>query len=176
MPGRPPWSTPGTRDGNERVASEITTFKQLDTKRKTYNQTGDVAIGEEESVQIYAPSGAIWRVVGVSVHIYPPENSSGTAATSGDHTLYFRNLGGEWYEAALEGKSHYDSPLRLANGNWYNADKKQKPNDGGAQLAQMRSFRLTSDDPLTVSYRNDTDVTQTQTRNIALAVIEEMVE
>ncbi|MDS0243938.1 hypothetical protein NDO74_21815, partial [Haloferax sp. S2CR25-2] len=90
MPGRAPWSTPGTSGSNDRVASEITTFKQLNTKRKTYDQTGDVAVGEEESVQIFAPSGTIWRVVGASAHVPAPENSSGTAATSGDHTLYFR--------------------------------------------------------------------------------------
>ncbi|MDS0243960.1 MULTISPECIES: hypothetical protein, partial [unclassified Haloferax] len=128
------------------------------------------------SVQIFAPSGTIWRVVGASAHVPAPENSSGTAATSGDHTLYFRNLGGKWYEAALEGKSSYGNPLRLANGNWYNADRNQKPNDGGAQLAQMQSFRLSSEDPLTVSYRNDTDMTQSQTRSIALAVVEEAIE
>jgi len=170
MPGRPEFSNPGMKGGNDRLSSEITTARQKSAKRKEYNQTTELPSGEKEQVEIYAPAGTIWYVRSVSFQANAPPG-----ATMDDHRLFFLNPGGMWHEAANEGKASYNEPIRFSNNSYRNADISQEPSDTAAQVEISSNFVIDENRPLTVDYTNRTDVAQTEARNIALAVVEETI-
>lgn len=157
--GRPQFAASGTNKSGEKVAVS----DRPDVKESDQTQSGSVASGATESVDVFAPTDTIWRVVAFKTII-----NADADATSGTHKLRIDAFGIQY----LSGKSNHSSSIVFNKGRWENADSNQAPSGNVEQQAQMRALRADEDSAITLAYDNNTDAAQENNRQHKLIVEE----
>lgn len=160
MPGRPDFSQPGTKGASETVAVQ----ERPEIKDITAHGSGDIASGDTEVQEVYAPTGKVYDLVAWDFHV----DGIGSA-TSGNHLCILRTVGDI---AQLRGNSNYDTRVRWFAGYWKTANVDKEPPDHATAKTTVQAVQATENAPIKVEYRNQTDATQTDTRNIYLVVEE----
>lgn len=158
--GRPELSTPGTRSSGDNVAVQ----DKPNIKTIEIDNTDTLPSGANENTYIYAPEGAVYRVVAMSYDVDEPANSS-----SGTHFMYLTS--GESV-LVTRGEASYNLRLRFSRHFWKNADNQVDPTNEAAQASAVQSCVADSEAGLRFSYYNQTDVDQTNSRSIRLVVEE----
>lgn len=158
--GRPQFSQSGTDGGGQTVA----VTNRPEVKHIKVDGSGSVASGGMESLEIYAPSGSIYKIKSLSLYA-----RNDADATTGDHEFKVRPLD---QVDTITGKSNYNTYLTFQRGAWKTADLEQFPSNEAAQQSCVNSLRATENSALTVRYYNNTDVTYDRIEN-AQVVVEE---
>lgn len=160
MPGRPPWSQAGTDKGGQTVAVNNRTEKtHLDV-----SQTGSVAAGADEIIEVYAPSGSNYRVVDLLLLVTADGN-----ATAGSHSIFLRTAGS--FNSGGIG-SNYTDKIHWGKNSSISATNDLSPANDGDFAEMCRSLWATDENPLQIEYSNDMDVAQDNKRRIELVVEE----
>lgn len=160
MPGRPEFSQPGTQGGGQTVA--VNDRPKLTTVKKT--NTDEVPAGQSESTDVYAPSGAVYNVVGMSFRAKEPSLSG---ATTGTHQINIYSMN---QVIMLVGKSDYQTEVYYNYGAFQNANQSQSPSDATAQAMAPGQLMADENGPITFTYINSTDVATTETREYTLVL------
>jgi hypothetical protein len=161
MPGGgPPWSQRGTKGGGQTIAVN----NRPKIVRKDLTQTTTLASGASETVELYAPSGSVYKIRALAITCDVP----GTA-TDGTHYFQIRSLGNV---AVLLGRSDYTSHLMWNNGHWFTANVRQEPNTEAAAIESIHGTMATADNPIRIEYWNNLDVDQTNERSIEFLIEE----
>lgn len=165
MPGRPDFSQEGTQGGGQHIATQNRPNLHL----KDFTQTGNVAAGNTERVEIYAPTGSIYQFGGMRLkHVL-----EGTEA-SGKHSFRIYSMddasGGL---SVLLGESGYTTDLGYYWSDWQKADSRTLPSNVQALQKAVQSLMASDAQPVAIEYTNDTDVTQTKDRQIRFTIQEE---
>jgi len=113
-----------------------------------------VQAGTEENIDILAPEGYIYEIVNGIIHVSPPDG-----ATSGEHSILVIALSSFTITKAV---SSYNKYVWFYSSNWISADIDAQPSAN--QLHALQSASADEDSPITIRYRNDTDVAQTDLR------------
>lgn len=154
MAGGPPWSQRGTNGGGQTVAiNDRPAIKQVDK-----DQSGDVGQGNTEVVDIFAPSGSLYKVS--SMFLKAPADADWT---SGSHD--FRVISTQGQKVML-GKSTYQDRLEWNFSNWIKATSSKTPSDNAATLMALHNVKATESESIRVKYNNNADAAQENTRNI----------
>lgn len=160
MPGRPPWSQPGTQGGGQTVAVN----NRPEIIGKHYEQSANLAPGAAEETAIFAPSNSVWKFRSAYIFVPAPES-----ATTGSHQYEVRTTQGIM---PLKGTSTYDTACVFHGLTWTAANSSKKPTTESAQEGAVRSLMATENQPVKVKYVNETDVTQSKKRKQNIAVEE----
>jgi len=150
MPGRPDFSQPGTDGGGQTVAMQ----SRPEIVNIDESTTDSVASGTVERIDIYAPTGSVWNLLGA--YMTAPDPSS-SGATTGDHTILCETAGQVRF---LRGVSEYNERVSFDNGHWKRANKTEEPDSAGGQQTAIQAARADENKPLTIKYLNDTDSSQ----------------
>lgn len=159
MPGRPDFSQPGTVGSGQTVA--VTERPEIVTVDAS--QTGSVSAGVTETTEVYAPIGAVYRVVGAKMRV-----PSDATATTGDHRIFLASGGVE----SVEGVSAYSSEVFWNHYEWQTADIRARPSNETSKLTALQSLKATENTPMKVKYHNNTDAAQDNDRSYTFVVEE----
>lgn len=157
MPGRPPWSQPGTDGGGQSIAVN----DRPDLVADDYTQTGSMSASSIETTEVYPPTGSIYNVQAMYIKV-----PSIAAATGGNHHVRIQE-GDKPY--VLEGDSNYDTIIRWDFSQWMDAGT-QNPSDPVAQGNAVRALRSDSAIPIKFVYYNGTDAAQDGDREYQLVL------
>lgn len=160
MPGRPDFSQSGTAGGGQTVA--VTERPEIIDNDVT--KTANVAAGDVERVEFYAPTGAVWE----AQNLYLDAPSDGDAA-SGDHRFTVQSASGF---TVTRGVSNYTEAVRFSLSHWKAASNSSSPSSDEAQLLAVQGLIATENKPIAVRYVNKMDVAQEKTREYRLPVKE----
>lgn len=161
MAGRPDFSTPGSQGSGQKIAvSQRPEINAVDN-----SQSGSVASGTTESVEFYAPAGAIWNFRAADLRVSAPSGTS-----SGNHYMEVSSIGGT---LLLRGISTRTSDINFAGTAFKTADSDQSPGTQDAQTLALHSATATENSPVTYTYYNGTDVAQNNGRTYKAVVEEE---
>lgn len=161
MPGRPPWSQPGTEGGGQTVATQ----ERPEVSSVIESSSTQLASGDRENFNFYAPAGSIYRVKAMKLDCAVP-----SGAANGSHRFTVRPLG---QMISLWGESDYTERVQWEYSHWYYANYKKLPPDGSAAIEQLNQLVATENSPIEVEYVNNLDVATSQNRRIQF-VFEEM--
>lgn len=158
MPGRPPWSQPGTEGGGQTVAVQ----NRPNVVTKKVDKTGTVSSGGgTELVEIFAPTGSVYELTALWVQADEVSN-----ATSGKHGL---TVSMPQSVQVLRGKSTYSDVVRFNKFYWEKASDLIEPDTGAGQARAAQSVIATEDKPMQILYSNDTDADSNGTRTHRMA-------
>jgi hypothetical protein len=150
MSGRPDFSQPGSQGSGQTVAvsnrPKITKVEQTGT--------ATVGSGNNEIIELYAPSDAIYRAINMRLELgagVAPSNP-----TSGAHEFDVLPAALDASEIMM-GSSTFDAGLRWKYSEWDMANDRQKPTNGAAAFNAMKSLVATEDQPIQIYYKNKTD-------------------
>jgi hypothetical protein len=150
MPGRPDFSQPGSRGSGQTVAvsnrPKITKVEQTGT--------ATVGSGNNEIIELYAPSDAIYRAINMRLELGRGEAPS--TPTAGTHEFDVLPAALSASEI-MKGSSTYDTGLRWKYSMWDLANDAKRPVNGGAAFNAMKSLVATEDQPIQIYYKNHTD-------------------
>lgn len=156
MSGGKPWGTRGTLGSGETLAIN----NRPDVQTLDVSQTGSVASGSTEKVEVYAPTGSVYEFRNVKFQVNADAN-----ATSGDHQIQVRPVN---QMAALRGKSNYNTKVQADGGGWRTADLIDWPQTEAGFMATINNLRATDSKALTLTYVNNTDAAQDNERTYQL--------
>lgn len=156
MPGGKPWHQRGTGGSGETVA--VTERPEIATIDAT--QTGSVTAGTTETVEIYAPTGAVYRPVALNINIV-----ADATWTTGDHYVIVRTAGDL---NAMLGKSTYAADVRFQYGEWETDDSGQPATSAGQQ-AVLSNLKATEKSPIKLRYKNNGDAAQDNDRKYSFS-------
>ena len=157
---RPEFSQAGTNGGGQTIA--VNQRPKLHTLN--LSQTREVVAGDTSTTEIYAPQGSTYQIEGAFLQV-----SGVPSSGSGRHTFDLKPMGSL---ISLRGVSSYSDELRWQFSHWSSATQTKLPADESAAMSAMRDLRATDSKPITVTYFNDTDSTQTEQRTIKFVVSE----
>ena len=161
MPGRPDFSQAGSQGSGQVVATtdrpELVSISQV--------ETSDLPAGTTETVDIFAPSGSIYRPLNVDLSVASPSGSS-----NGIHQLTLNSLDAV---TATFAESNHGDDLRLTTGKWRKATSKKEPTTESAIRASIESLVATENSPIKILYLNDTDVVQAKDRSYEFVMQED---
>lgn len=136
--------------------------ESLHTKDLTDN--AQVAAGADQFVDFYAPSGNIGVLQSIKLLTTAPPN-----ATSGTHFMLVSSsatMGGY-----IKGISSYNQQIYWNRFEWINADNDKEPSDGSAAANAIKDVFFDDVTSLRIQYENDTDVVQTNIRDIEITYL-----
>jgi len=140
--------------------------KKLKMVYKNVDQTTTVASGTSEIVTITPPTGRIWRLMGIWIHVDPPPG-----ATSGTHTFGI--------SAQYMGLSHADWPYTSKAGffkyYWRYSPSAQEPPTNDLVLHGLFRMIFTKENWFKFGYINNTDADQTNARTYRVVFQEETI-
>jgi len=125
-----------------------------------YSVSSTLAAGASEEIEIYAPSGYIYKTENVYLRAYAP-----SGATSGQHFIKLQSLGAIH---VVKGTSNYDRLVEFIYSHWLSAGVQAWPPDD--QLLAVQSCVSDENRPIKAIYDNQTDADQTNARVIQLVV------
>jgi hypothetical protein len=125
--------------------------------------TRPVASNAVDTLRLDPESGPPMTLVGLQVEADPV-----VPATAGSHTVEVALDAGDEPMPLIEGTASHDQPLRFHGLAWREADRGTTPVDETATLLTVRGAPVSDDTGLVVSYRNETNARQTQTRTARL--------
>jgi len=162
MSGRPDFSQPGSQGSGQTVAvSNRPELVYEDIKKNTQVASGDI-----ERVELYSPTGTVWDVQNMRLHVTAPNNGE----TSGKNGLRVFSISGSI--GVVMGESTYNKDVDWKFGKWVSADNLQRPQSEEAQVAQKQLAQATEKSPLIFQYDNQTDVSNSETRQYRVVVEE----
>ena len=137
--------------------------RRLAVTQASYNQVLNVAAGADITIAVTPSAGELWRVKSLYIDLVAP-----AGAGSGSHYIavrpYFNANGTE----ILRMTSNYNVALTL----WRNLIQTATtplPANAAEQMRAVQELVMTADAPLTIYYKNDSDVAQVGTIAIRLA-------
>lgn len=153
MPGRPEFSQPGTEGGGQTVATQ----DRPEPVDFSVDTSETIAAGENETVEINPPEGAVYRLIALYTRADPVD-----AATDGRQEMRVRPLA---TFMATRARATYDQPLSFESGHWIKADVQEDPPEKSAQQLAIQELIATKDSPIQIEYINNTDADQTANRS-----------
>lgn len=150
--GRPQFSQAGTAGGGQHIAVN----NRPEMVAITSENTASIAAGTNESVEIYAPTGSVYRAQAMQITVPSPGGSSGS------HSAIVYPMG---HINVTAGGSGPASDLKFANMEWAIANDRQDPSDGASQSMIAQNLTATENAPLEILYKNNTDVSQDNSRD-----------
>lgn len=160
MSGGKPWSQRGTKGGGEHIAVQ----ERPSLVSLNLDQTTSLASGGVEKVEVYAPSGSVYRLTNTRI-VIPADGTW----TTGDHTLQFRSVGGR---QVLHGRSDYATKIQFQFAEWVSANVQKWPTTAAAQQQVLSSVSADENNALVLQYHNDADAAQDNAREIELILDE----
>lgn len=157
--GRPQFAQAGTFGGGQTVA----TTNRPELKAANLDQSTTVGSGDQENIEVYAPTGSIYRVVGMLIDI------DGISGATSYHRCELKSVGNS---TILKGRSGATDPVEFFGSTWQSATNVAQPGTGDCSGA-VRCLRATESSPLTVFYYNGTDSSQSNSRRYRLTFEEE---
>lgn len=154
MPGKQ-FATPGTKGSGETVAVS----NRPEVAKVTATQTGSVGSGNNEFTYVYAPTGSIYRVRSLAMHV----PADGTA-TTGKHIVSMRSANLSSLQD-LQGRANYNTDLQFQWSHWLSADVAAYPPNGAAAKMAVESGIATEDSAIGFKYVNETDAAQDNDRD-----------
>lgn len=127
-------------------------------------QSGTIGPGDEEEVEIYAPSGSVYFPQ--AIHIRCEEIPD---ATTGFQWMIFFTSGGV---KVASGRASFDNNLIYQYQSWASADVTQQPEGDSGQARVPSALAATENQPIRFRYFNETDHEQPEDRTIELTVKE----
>lgn len=152
MPGRPDFSNPGTQGSGQAMAVQ----NRPTISNVSSTQTTSVASSTTETVDIYAPSGATYRVLNMQLKV--PADAT---ATTGTHEIGVKPFGAF---DVMWGESTYAADVWFTRSHWFSADSQTMPASEDATIDAMASLGATENGALQIYYRNSTDAAQDNNR------------
>lgn len=157
MPGRAPWSTAGSKGSGETVATnEVPVLVSQDE-----TQTGTVAAGSTEQIEVYAPQGSVYEVSDIRMVVSVP-----SGATTGTHLMNMTSFGGAI--KIITGQSDYTDGLRFDWMHWQKANDTALPPTQELQAANARNAKAGDQTSLTFRYENGLDADTTDKREYVM--------
>jgi len=132
----------------------------------TTTQTGTLASGGSEIITFTPALDKMWHFKGFFFHVEAP-----SGASSGTHFLEIRNPGGT--REAARGTSTYTSALIFKRSYWKSATSAKEPPDEANLGIALSRLSWDNSYPAKFYYKNNTDVSQTNTRYYELDTLEE---
>lgn len=161
MTGRPDFSQPGSSGSGQTVAVNA----RPELVHIDLTQTGSVASGGSESVDVFAPSGSMYTLDHMRVLV-----RADATATTGSHDVSVTPLN---KLRALYGASTYNVDLAFGEGNWNSADSGQRPSGAEAQQRQMHHISGDENNPIRFVYDNESDAAQDNDREYEILARED---
>jgi hypothetical protein len=132
------------------------------------SQSSTVNSGSSERTVVTAPSGTILRVLALRFFARAP-----SGASSGDHSL---NIQGPATNVSyLVAQSDFSNEIVLNQTVIKSANLSATPTTEEAQSSTIRSLQSDDSQGIVLEYSNDTDVDQTESRDITIVAIEQGV-
>jgi len=160
MPGRPDFSQAGTQRSGQTVA----TNNRPEVEGIIADASTTVAAGDSETVEVYAPTTAIFNVFAVRQQAPAPDG-----AASGAHRVVIKGAGGA---RATYAQSSFDQAVNWDYAEFRSADVEQRPSDPVAAVQAIQALKATENEAIVFHYFNSTDDDQTGTREYRLGVEE----
>lgn len=157
--GRPDFSSPGTGGGGQTIAVN----QRPDIVDVEIERTDTLDPDESETVEIYAPEGSVYNVLGLFLEAPSVSGSDGT------HQIVVNSITGR---DMLQGESSSGYAVRWKAGHWHTATEDKQPPDGSSQTQVVGRLRATHKTPVEVQYVNNHDDPQTSPRSYELSVEE----
>lgn len=152
--GRPDFSRPGIRGGNQQVKVHGDIYDIEDTFSLDETTTeGSYAYHEIGPDQ----TGVVWKVLGIAILIDGGATLEDIGATTGDYRTRIQTIGDfELFRATY----NYDEHMQFQAGEWQNTPEEEHPQQGyGAMVMQSKYARATNPKPLGFRIDNNTDST-----------------
>lgn len=160
MPGRPDFSTPGTGGSGQTVAVS----NRPEIQKVTIEKTETLPSETLETVNFYAPSGSIYRLLAMELIC------DGIGGSTGFHEFKLRpqNL------TLMKGKGDSTNRLAWQFNEWTGTSANdERPASTDAQVAAVNNAKGTETVPISFQYYNGADIDQTASRNYRILVAEE---
>jgi hypothetical protein len=154
MSGRPDFTTPGTQESGQHVATQ----NRPDIRTAEPADAGNLAASSGERIEIYAPAESVYNVVGLKIDVPSIGN-----ATSGNHYVYVK-VGINPQVNLLYGNSDYNQEISYDRSHWRFA-KRADPPDTAAQQEVISRLKATESMPMAFRYYNNSDATQAGDRS-----------
>lgn len=120
------------------------------------SNSADVNAGNTETTDVYAPTGSVYTVLNTKLTVANP------GGTTGNHRLQILTAQAI---GTLYGKSAYSASLTFQYGSWQTASLDKQPSDPVVARDIERTLKATENEPLRITYVNDSDTTQTNSRD-----------
>lgn len=160
MPGRPDFTDPQT--GGKR---RVTVSNRPEVREIGFSSGNQIASGDSEVREVFAPTGAIFRAIGIDIAAQPVAN-----ATTGTHRISVRPLNSA--VALMRAEGSFDQALTFRGSEWNQADLNvARPTPTGQE--SVRSLRATENAGIAVKYVNETDAATDGFRFLTLVAEEE---
>ena len=125
-----------------------------------------LAAGANETVTFTPPAGKLWRFIDLDFHADAP-----SGAASGEHTC--KVFDPSFSNPITQGTSGYAAALNFSRSHWRDADLEKLPADEANLGIALTRQCWDNSRPLKIQYLNDTNVSQTGTRNYKVVFLEE---
>jgi len=135
---------------------------------KDLTQTGSVASGNNETVDVTAPDGRIWFLRTLKIFV-PPDAD----ATSGSHRVEVTVRPN--FVQVLLGKSSYDNSINYSRAYWRSADLNSEPAGDVAPQQVVSDILIDDANGIQFLYHNGTDVAQENDREYYIDCLELIV-
>jgi hypothetical protein len=132
------------------------------------DQTSTVSPSGRQKTTITAASGTLLSITGIRLLVLPPSD-----ATSGSHGFTIDGPNGVLRFITVQ--SSFDKLVFVNNNIVTRGDLSQVPADPVAQQRNIQSLTIDDTTGIQINYDNDTDVSQSQTREIELIGLERSV-
>ncbi len=126
------------------------------------SSTSEILSGEEETIELYAPNGYVYRCK--AMFLYAPSPSG---ASSGHHIITVNIVGPI---DILYMDSNYNDPITYTRCEVYIASKEHHPTDNTVLGLIPNYLFADENNSLRVKYINSTDVSQTNTRVVRFLI------
>lgn len=157
--------------GRRQFESVVAQAPKVQIKSIDLSSSAVVSSGQTETIDYFVPSGSVGEVKSIYFQVPTPTG----ATTSVHRAIVSTNFGNLSVKGTyLDGMANFGKSL-LYNGDWVDADFHQYPTDKGAQFNSQSTIVFDSERSFRISYINNTNVAQSNKRNIALIYLEREV-
>lgn len=159
--GRPDFSAAGTSGGGQHVM----VHRRPELQHQTATNTTSLAAGNTETVQFFAPTGAVWRPA--VMWLNAPADATWT---SGSHGFKIQTAGNV---PAIEGRNDYTNNVKWSSNTWVSANSRQRPSGETAQVLSLQNLIATENQAINVIYDNSGNAAQDNSREYEFTFKEE---
>jgi hypothetical protein len=128
--------------------------------------TTNITAGSSESILIYSAPNTISKVIGMYLNVVSPALS-----TVGTHYLFLGTSGSVAIDY-IRGESVFNKTIGF-NVSGFDANTTPLPSGNTEQLMTLGNIHFDENNPLRISYKNNTDVVQSNARDFRFWVLEE---
>jgi hypothetical protein len=125
-------------------------------------ETANIAAGNQEDTEIYAPTDATYTILGMSIGV-----DADADWTSGSHKINLRGAGDLFTQ--MKGQSDYQTNIVWHKAEWETANQNPQPSDPTAAVLALHRVMATDSTPMRFRYYNDADAPQEMSRSLEVA-------